>query len=105
TSAPRTGPPHVEVTWKRTTSVRVPAVTMRGEVVSASTSSRAGGLIFAASSGFPPAGQPLARGGLGGGGAAAITALGTEVAIVEPPALLAWTRSLSVFPTSAEPRV
>jgi hypothetical protein len=39
---------------------------------------------------------------VGGGGFAVITAVGTDVAVVEPSPLLATTRKRSVFPTSAD---
>jgi hypothetical protein len=50
---------------------------------------------------LPDGGQPFGRGG-GVGAAFWITAVGTEVAFVEPSPLVARTRNRIVFPTSAE---
>jgi hypothetical protein len=59
----------------------------------------AGSDIWLTWSGFPFAGQPFA-----GGGAAAfvITALGTDVAFVDPLPFVARVRNRTVLPTSAE---
>jgi len=54
--------------------------------------------MFATWSGFPPGGQPGAR----GGGAAATTAVAADVAVVLPPEFVAVTPNRSVLWTSAE---
>src|SRR5207302_752304 len=101
TSAPWTSPPHgeVEVTCTRSTNDCVPRVKTDGLAWNWSMTSFVGSDIADTCFGFPD-GQLV---GVGGAGAAAfkITADGTEVADVWPSALLAVTRSLTVFPTSA----
>jgi hypothetical protein len=60
--------------------------------------------MLATWSGLPaPVGQPLPRDGVGAGAAALrITAVGTDVAFVEPSAFVARTLKRSVFPASAD---
>src|SRR5207249_3618685 len=87
TSAPCTGPPQVEVTWKRTTSVVTPLETTCGSLARESTSSRAGDVMFATWSGFPPDGQPAPREGV----TAVTTAVAPEVAKLLPAEFVALT--------------
>jgi len=64
--------------------------------------SRAGSDIWLTWSGGLPGGQPFAGGGVGVGAAFVITAVGTDVALVEPLPFVAFVRNRTVFPTSAE---
>src|SRR5437870_3937974 len=92
-------PLHAE-TWNLTVTSCVDRVITVGETLWPSISSRAGSATsFTSSVPLPEVGQPSFVVG-GGAGFAVTTAVGTDVACVEPSAFLAVTRERIVFPTS-----
>ena len=101
TSAPCTGPPQVEVTWKRRMSVAVLRWTTRGSLTTASSRSFTGGARLETRSGLPPDGQPFPR---DDAAARRTTAVGSEIAVALPSEFEATTRKRSVEPTSTELR-